>query len=149
MHMLQIGALVPTGFDNPGWDGYGTVAWWNSQDAHWCHRELPGPRFLRHVPSREELKAHHDCKVHVRVDVSTEQAEEVQQQLASLPVFSGHTRIVADSQEKIQRLSAASAARSASTVGKALAEYIKKMPIPVGVDRDEVFAITKEYLDQG
>jgi len=51
--MRQIGALVPTGFDNPGMDGYGRVVIWEDgkflDDLH-----VPGDRFLK-VSSLEEL----------------------------------------------------------------------------------------------
>lgn len=52
--IMQIGALVPTGFDNPGLHGYGTVAFWDGERLSW--EELPGPRFCT-VRSDEEEKA--------------------------------------------------------------------------------------------
>lgn len=51
---MQIGALVATGWDNPGLYGYGTVAFWNGERLSW--EELPGPRFCT-VRSDEEEKA--------------------------------------------------------------------------------------------
>ncbi len=43
--IVQVGALVPTGFNNPGLEGYGSV-WELAADGLTLH-ELPGPRFLR------------------------------------------------------------------------------------------------------
>lgn len=42
--IVQIGALVPTGFNNPGLDGYGSV--WALSEAGLELHELPGPRFI-------------------------------------------------------------------------------------------------------
>ena len=61
-HILQVGALCPTGFDNPGFEGYGTVAWWNTQAGVWKWKEIAGPRFIRHIPTAGELKKHSDNK---------------------------------------------------------------------------------------
>lgn len=52
--IMQIGALIATGWDNPGLYGYGTVAFWNGERLSW--EELPGPRFCT-VRSDEEEKA--------------------------------------------------------------------------------------------
>lgn len=52
--VMQIGALCPSGFDNPGLHGYGTVAFWDGERLSW--EELPGPRFCT-VRSDEEEKA--------------------------------------------------------------------------------------------
>lgn len=52
--VMQIGALIATGWDNPGLYGYGTVAFWNGERLSW--EELPGPRFCT-VRSDEEEKA--------------------------------------------------------------------------------------------
>lgn len=41
--IMQGGALVPTGWDNEGLHGYGTVALWDGERLSW--QELPGPRF--------------------------------------------------------------------------------------------------------
>lgn len=53
---MQGGALVPTGFDNKGLRGYGTLAIIDSvdQSLHW--RELPGPRFCTAYEQLEEEK---------------------------------------------------------------------------------------------
>lgn len=52
--VMQGGALSPTGFDNPGLHGYGTVALWDGERLNW--QELPGPRFCT-VHSDEEEAA--------------------------------------------------------------------------------------------
>ena len=46
-YIEQIGALSPTGFDNPGFVGYGNVTRLDTESVI-AHREIPGPRFLRY-----------------------------------------------------------------------------------------------------
>lgn len=43
--ITQIGALCPTGWDNPGLEGYGSLIHWHL-DGHFEREEIPGPRFL-------------------------------------------------------------------------------------------------------
>lgn len=43
--IMQGGALVSTGWDNPGLRGYGTVALWDTEEHRLSWQELPGPRF--------------------------------------------------------------------------------------------------------
>lgn len=43
--IMQIGSLCPTGWDNAGLDGYGTVALWDTETQALTWRMLPGPRF--------------------------------------------------------------------------------------------------------
>jgi hypothetical protein len=148
VHILQVGALCPTGFDNPGWDGYGTLAWWNSQDGRFRWKEIPGPRFLTHLPSKEELKQHADCKIYARPDAAdVEEAADLVEKIRALPI-TGHPRIVASEAEKEKRVTAATSARSATTVGKAIAAYIEEISLPTGVDREEVLATVRHYLER-
>lgn len=49
--ITQVGALCPTGFDNPGMGGYGGLATWDGEELHW--ESVPGPRFVK-VPSGQE-----------------------------------------------------------------------------------------------
>lgn len=50
--VMQGGALCPTGWDNPGLHGYGTVALWDGQALFAA--ELPGPRFCVARSEEEE-----------------------------------------------------------------------------------------------
>ena len=54
--ILQGGALCPTGFDNPGLRGYGTLAIWDTDEHRLSWQEIPGPRFCV-VRSDEEEQA--------------------------------------------------------------------------------------------
>lgn len=44
--VFQIGALAPTGFDNPGIVGYGGLAIYDTRTAKTSLFEIPGPRFI-------------------------------------------------------------------------------------------------------
>lgn len=150
-HILQVGALCPTGFDNPGWDGYGTVAWWSTQTVGWDWKELAGPRFIRHIPTVAELQKHRDNTVYVRVDVSPDDdftVDEVSKKLQALPIQGFQVRPVPSTDAREAARSAAGGARSATTIGGALAAYVSKMPMPVGVDRKEVLAEASRFLQE-
>ena len=52
--VMQGGALSPTGWDNPGLHGYGTVALWDADEHRLSWQELPGPRFCVARSEEEE-----------------------------------------------------------------------------------------------
>lgn len=52
--VMQGGALCPTGWDNPGLHGYGTVALWDTDEHRLSWQELPGPRFCVARSEEEE-----------------------------------------------------------------------------------------------
>lgn len=52
--VMQGGALCPTGWDNPGLRGYGTVALWDTETQRLSWQELPGPRFCVARSEEEE-----------------------------------------------------------------------------------------------
>lgn len=54
--IMQGGALCSTGFDNPGLHGYGTLAFWDTDEHRLSWQEMPGPRFCV-VRSDEEEQA--------------------------------------------------------------------------------------------
>lgn len=56
MTVMQIGALCPTGWDNPGLSGYGTVALWDTETQEMTWRGLPGPRFCTVRSADEEAQ---------------------------------------------------------------------------------------------
>jgi len=44
--VVQCGALCPTGYDNPGLEGYGGLVLYDTESNCWRREEIPGPRFL-------------------------------------------------------------------------------------------------------
>jgi hypothetical protein len=57
--VMQVGSLCPTGWDNAGLDGYGTVALWDAETQELTWRVLPGPRFcvVRSADEEESIIA--------------------------------------------------------------------------------------------
>ena len=47
VHLTQVGALVPTGFDNSGGLGYGGLVVFDTLSEQYTFVELPGPRFFK------------------------------------------------------------------------------------------------------
>ena len=120
--IVQLGALVPTGFNNPGLEGYGTLAIWD--DGKVTIEEMPGPRFAQLAAGEDtawlaEANEHYNVFTEDKVD---------------------------DSAARIAARDAATAARSADTLQEALGAFVKRMPIDDGVDRKVVLAKSKEYL---
>jgi hypothetical protein len=71
--VLQIGALGPTGFGNPGFEGYGTLAFWAPADG-FTWEEIPGPRFavatlatMEKVTAEAALATARGCSVYLQV----------------------------------------------------------------------------------
>ena len=96
--VIQCGALVPTGFDNPGIDHYGTVLEWAGGN-HCAHIELPGPRFLKfdtieaaekaivdfaYDTKRITYKYADDWSLHVRVTVDPSEMSYLRDTAANL-----------------------------------------------------------------
>lgn len=52
--IMQGGALCSTGFDNPGLHGYGTLAFWDTDEHRLSWQEMPGPRFCVARSEEEE-----------------------------------------------------------------------------------------------
>ena len=146
--VVQTGALVPTGFDNPGLEGYGTVGTVNDDET--VHtEEIPGPRFVK-CKSVEEVQAACDSvgkHVRVRLVVPPNQVQEALKVRQSK--FSDFPFIEVLPDEKIARQAARSAAvsaRSADTLDEALSAYVSRMAMPEGLDPQDVIQLAKNYL---
>lgn len=72
IHVEQIGALVPTGWDNPG-SGYGNVAVWDTDTGEVVRHVLPGPRFYAVSNPKKALKlaGYKDVFVRLTTDRAT------------------------------------------------------------------------------
>jgi hypothetical protein len=149
--VLQIGALVPTGWDNPGEKGYGTLAVWDG--AIKCI-EIPGPRFLKMTfAETDALLSRAGCAPNEHyLSITAKQADWVGActRLAALRQASivQDGEVVLDKEEATRAAhEAASAATSARTFDEALAGFVDKMPpSTLPVDRAEVLRLSKHYL---
>lgn len=153
LHVLQLGALVPTGWDNPGLYGYGTIGFWDGKKLK--IEELPGPRFLK-VSSDEELQTYVDENEDAKCALFVSQVclpDEVPASLARLQARAKANEIT-DAFEvlpdrsfaKAEARTAAEKARSAQTLAEALDVYVKRIPIEDGVSRSNVLQRCKDYL---
>lgn len=165
----QVGALTPTGFDNPGVAGYGTVAFLNVSRALQglgdiiAIQEITGPRFLKvtNAGQRSELEywLSHEPQNRLYVEYHCQPGEdpdEVKARLDALDGKPGAARL-----EAVQVIPAA-VARSVELadgqvidpaqpidIAEEVAHYIDAMPLPASVERSEVRERVAHYLGRG
>jgi hypothetical protein len=147
--VFQLGALVPTGWDNPGLEGYGTLAVWDDGDL--SYEEIAGPRFLGTTPDdAPELVAEAKRRGHVplvRLVVPPDQLATARASLDALGVVGDVHPDAFDT--TVAARTAATNARAATTVDDALAGFVGAMVLPEGVDRAAVLSKAKGYLRRG
>lgn len=151
-NVIQCGALVPTGFDNPGMTGYGSLVVYSEEGC--VAAELPGPRFMRgtglhDTKSMLQRISEHSSgyPIYVSVRCAPAEREEVAELLDLYSSFP--FEILTD------KAAAEDAARSAATVAAyastdslqaAVSAYVDKMPLPDGVERGQVKALALDYI---
>lgn len=144
--VIQTGALVPTGFANPGVTGYGTVG--RIRNGVFSQKIVDGPRYVK-TTSLQELhdlaNSQSSCKIRARWVVPpgdlTPSIE------AAKAVGIDDLEVIPD--EKMARQSARSAAiaaRSADTLDEALKAFISRMDLPAGILPKDIVQLTKKYL---
>ena len=161
IEIVQCGALVPTGFDNPSAeanlapdaDPYGSLVIWDSTRprGHRCERiVINGPRFVKGRSVLEVRDAvevgvtDHGHTMFARLIASADAVPTLAAQLPSEIVAARHgteyhCEVVADHDDVKKRIqTAAIAARDAQTTELALAEYVAAMPLDEDLDRQQV-----------
>lgn len=118
--VVQIGALCPTGWDNPGLAGYGGVEIWDSERPTETERyELPGPRFVHRLPDASEAAAGH--KVYVNLKVPREQVAAARADVAEArargEIQAGFVTIIGNDNSAAVRSAVAQAADAGSLTG--------------------------------
>lgn len=146
----QVGALCPTGYDNPGLGGYGGYAVWSGSN-NW--EEIPGPRFLK-LKSPEELdelvsSVNKSINMFVHLEVESVDVQEAHLLLGDLVqqkiVTAG--KVVSNRKEKIAKLNTATTeASSEDSIGSSLSAFVSNMPLQPDIDRNEVMRLAKEFL---
>lgn len=156
--VIQAGALVPTGWDNPGLNGYGGVYIVDaSNPGNNCQRlEVGGPRFVtaKFGQDTELLRELHgkigQNKVFMRYKCRPEEAAGALQTLDNLKGYNMiHAGEVVVHKDVAVAERAAEAARSAGTLEEALAGYCGTLEVPAGVDSKEVLERSRNYLKCG
>lgn len=156
--VLQVGALAPTGYDNPGVEGYGTLAVWDSEKpADVVVHELPGPRFVtadapRALEEAAAVAEKRRCRLFGRVRASPERlpaAREAVVNLVAAGRLAGGEAVLDDAGAEEAARAGAEEARRAGTLEEAIAAHVAGMALPEGLveeDRAEVVARVKGYL---
>lgn len=146
--VVQPGTLCPTGWDNPGPD-YGRLYTYDTKRRELTHGVIPGPRFLKVRYGTAKAKFPASPMTFVQLVAG---ADEAQQAAEALAVASGGGQcaggevVLDDAEASAAAKTAATVARSADTLAEALTGYVGEMPLPEGVDREEVLALCKQYL---
>ena len=144
-NILQVGSLCPTGWDNPGVTGYGTLATWDG--AKLRVQELRGPRFV--TLDEGEMLPSCQWPLYVRrVIGDAEKLDEARNEAAALKE-TGRVEVcevvVDKTAAQRETRTAVALARSAQTLDEALALYVEEMPVE-NVSRDSVLARCRRYL---
>lgn len=133
--VTQVGALVPTGWDNPGIDPYGSILILDTDTGALTREVLPGPRFVT-VTSEDELATQVKqarqlgCSLRVRWKTIPQGVPYAQEMLASYPdLLAAEVHLDRKAAEHSAR-QAAAAATSTSTIADALQTYVARLPLP-------------------
>ena len=158
MTVIQVGALVPTGHDNPGRDyGYvvdirrGQPGGSSHPDGLYRVKQLNGPRFLTLTPSELEVEGS-DLPDHTYLRVRLGPADDendLRVWIAAAPwagKVKGLSFVLSGEDTAEQKAEAAEAARTSETLEGALREYVQAMPLDQGVNRATVEATALGYL---
>jgi len=141
--VTQVGALVPTGWDNPGATGYGGLSIYDYGTV--SRIEIPGPRFLT-VGSAAELAAlpSDGANNYVRYRCLPDDVNAVSQ-LCDAAVSAGQIAVwsatVDVESAKRAALAGARTASDAHTLHTALESYVAAIEVPAGVDRARVLQL--------
>ncbi len=155
--VLQVGALVPTGWDNPGW-GYGTVALLDTKTGEIDTVFVPGPRFLTVRTEQDLLEVQvcareAGCRLYLRVVCSPGELHLGRALLEKAlgcdnPLTLGE--VVVEEGERREQLHAASkAARSAFDLVGSLSAYVQGLPLEDGISRPNLLCRCLRLLGVG
>ncbi len=142
--VVQVGALVPTGWDNPGLVGYGSLV--SVGPDGWAREELPGPRFVK-LGLGESLSIPSELipQTFVSATVAPEQVDAVRAGLSALPL-AGLEVLADQTVAAVEARNAGAHARRSETFDEALAAFVEHMPLPEGVNRSAVARRAKGYV---
>jgi hypothetical protein len=128
--VMQVGCLASTGWDNEGLENYGTLAFWDAAKGI-SFEEIPGPRFVKAkagaglAPYSQTPDDPNGCSIFLRQVVSDADLLGASSSLLIEAVekglFTGAEVVLDDTKAVEAARTAAGAARSAATLGEALA----------------------------
>jgi len=151
--LTQVGALVPTGYDNPGLIGYGGVVLLDRTDAV-VRLEIPGPRFVK-VGTVADLHAIPlpVPELYVRCVCLPKEAQAAHAYLEDAledRAIKAYEIQLDETEAKEGARVAARSARDTDTLAAALDVYVDELSWPaVGVTGDSVKRRCRGFLDMG
>lgn len=153
--VCQTGALVPTGWNNPGLDDYGGVALFNPTKREFSFHRVGGPRFVSaHLDDEELLKAAENYlgPVYLQLVSPVDRLPEAQGlKLELLETFGASTIEILpdkiDAEHSARK--AATASRQQETVDDSLRAYVAALTLPKGVKNPDVLSAAIDYLRKG
>lgn len=149
-HIVQAGALVPTGFDNPGAD-YGKVIIRDPGQEPRIVSVPGGPRFFSIVYEDTNIAslAVEGHAVYVRARARPKHVKQAQGDLKALQDAGAITAFeVLPDREAVSATAkiTARATRNATSIDEAITAYVSKVALPEGVSRDQVLSLVRQYL---
>lgn len=160
-NLVQCGALVPTGWDNEGIDGYGGLIVFEARPPEnggsVSALTIPGPRFVRARTLTDLKKAEKkakDRKLQVYVQLVS-QPDEVADMTAELEAARARGGVVDGGVEVDAKLisaaaqTAARSAQKAETLEEALTGFVGSMPLDEDLDRKKVLELCSGWLGGG
>lgn len=150
--LWQVGALCPTGFDNPGLTGYGSLLIYNGSKT--VPIELDGPRFVRatDLAGARKLMAEVERRVsgfptYVSVRCRLEDRTAVTE---LMEIYDHQTyEILTDkaaAEDAARSAAMCTAYASSDSIQAAVSVFVDKMALPEDVDRNEVKRLAINYV---
>jgi len=165
--IVQVGALVPTGFNNPSTieqlapenDPYGSIISYEERrpTGRRITREvIPGPRFVKTRSSADVARAYeaamefgHTLYLEVESSDFDKMGPFLESHLGKSGEKGCYYSMVGDRKsDRKKNHSAAKAAKNSATVSGALMEYVQNLPLPNGIDAAKVYQIAAQCVKE-
>ena len=151
---VQVGSLVPTGWDNEGLDGYGKLVEFQLDDtgAELGVHEIPGPRFVK-LKHGEKLwpsdlqRMEAGCSVFVRVVAKPEEHAAALEAAAATEGLAGYEVVIDTDAAREAAHQSAEAARKLDSLGDMANEYVSGLSLPAEARRDEILRLVRRYIE--
>jgi hypothetical protein len=148
--IAQCGTLAPTGFDNPGLEGYGSLCLYDTEKDKFWREEIPGPRFVK-VRTPEDLDALQGNVNHVLAKLITGPQKmpdlfDRAVDMVSLKQLVDFLMETDEAQRTAAARAAAYGAQHAASNDEAIAAFIERQPMDRPELRVKVLEAVKNYL---
>lgn len=146
---LQIGALVPNGFSNPGLDLYGSLIVVDLESSIVQREVVPGPRFVKAASVASAALPDDDSTLYLEVTAAPANLVDETRKLEQLRergvITNGEVK-PDKSMIEMDARDAARSARAADSLDEATSAFVDRMALPAEVSRDRVLARVKGFL---